>query len=133
LILLIRWSAKDNYGYGKRFLVGFIFSISIGVVYGLFAGLGGLIFADAIAEQAVEVTNQFGDFFSEFEDVEFEFDTIQAESTPILNLVGEFFGAIFYNAFFGSIFSLIVAAFFRAEEDGSEKKVTKKTTKKETK
>jgi hypothetical protein len=128
LIWIMYSEAQQGKPYGRRFLAGLVFSVMIGVVYGLLAGLAGFIFAEQVAElerggiEAFEELGWGGDFLDQAEQ--------DIEPTPVLNLIGEFFGAIIFNLFFGSALSAIVASFFGAKDD---QKGDKKNAEKETK
>jgi hypothetical protein len=112
LVFIVRSEAKAGKNYKKRFLSGFIFSLAIGLVYGIFAGLSGYIFAEQIAQTIQEGVGTLGQFGLSNDII----SKIDNSPTPVSNLLSEFFGAIFFNLIFGGIFSLIVAAIFKADD-----------------
>jgi hypothetical protein len=125
LLLLMRSAAKAGLGYGQRFLIGLIFSVMIGVVYGIISGTAGFIFAETIFEyeqEAVEIFDTLG--------IEGTEDLVYDRPTPLINLVSELFGSVFFNALVGSLFSLGAAGIFRVQEEQETKKSTKKESKK---
>ena len=111
LIFILRQDGTKK--YGERFLNGFIFSLMIGAVYGVFAGIAGFVYAENIAKLSQEGVEIFSDL-----GVSEEFtSTIESEiePRPVYNLLSEIIFAIIFNAIFGSIFCSIFASFIKPE------------------
>jgi len=109
VLILVLKQTDDQGTYSKRFLNGLLFSLSLGIVYGIVAGIAGYIFA----ENVLKLIQDGSQLFKEIGGNTDILGGLDTEPTPLKNLMEEFFGAILFNLFFGAIFSSIFANFIK--------------------
>jgi hypothetical protein len=104
LVILIRQAAQNNAGYGRRFLVGWVFSLVFGVLDGLISAIYTSFNLGEVRDQLVEVYNAYN--------VDVNVDQI----LPFLP-VGTIFGVIIFNAIVGAFWAAIIAAVIKPNEE----------------